>query len=82
MTTPSVNRIITFLETQKGHLPRIAREAGLGLEWLRKLVAGENYEPRARQGAKIPGFHYPKKEGTSHARSEQTVVGEESKNYS
>lgn len=47
MTTPSVSKIIAFLETQKGRLPSIAKEAGLGLEWLRKLVAGHIRDPGA-----------------------------------
>lgn len=56
MTTPSVNQIITFLETQKGHLPRIAREAGLGLEWLRKLVAGQIHDPGASKVEKLRAY--------------------------
>ncbi len=50
---PSVSQIIEFLETQKGHLPSIAKEAGLGLEWLRKLVAGHIHDPGASKIEKL-----------------------------
>ncbi len=45
MTTDSVRQIIDYLETQKGHLPTIAQDTGLGLEWLRKLVGGHIQDP-------------------------------------
>jgi adenylosuccinate lyase len=50
---PSVNQIIDFLATQKGRLPSIAKEAGLGLEWLRKLVAGQINDPGASKIEKL-----------------------------
>jgi len=45
MVTDTVRRIIDYLETQKGHLPTIAQDTGLGLEWLRKLVGGHIQDP-------------------------------------
>lgn len=61
MTILSVNQIIEFLETQKGRLPRIAKEAGLGLEWLRKLVAGHIHDPGASKIEKLREYinHQP-----------------------
>ena len=53
MAIPSVNQIIDFLATQKGRLPSIAKEAGLGLEWLRKLVAGQINDPGASKIEKL-----------------------------
>lgn len=53
MAIPSVSQIIDFLATQKGRLPRIAKEAGLGLEWLRKLVAGQINDPGASKIEKL-----------------------------
>ena len=45
MTTDTVREIIEFLESRKGHLPAIAQETGLGLEWLRKLAGGHIHDP-------------------------------------
>jgi len=45
VTRPSLLQIIAFLETQKGRLPKIAKETGLGLEWLRKLTGGYIRDP-------------------------------------
>ena len=45
MTSASVYQVIVYLEKQKGHLPAIAQETGLGLEWLRKLVGGHIEDP-------------------------------------
>lgn len=56
MAIPSVNEIIAFLVTQKGRLPSIAREAGLGLEWLRKLVAGQIQDPGASKIEKLRAY--------------------------
>jgi adenylosuccinate lyase len=53
---PSVNQIIGFLATQKGRLPSIANEAGLGLEWLRKLVAGHIQDPGASKIEKLRDY--------------------------
>lgn len=53
MTIPSVKQITDFLATQKGRLPSIANEAGLGLEWLRKLVAGHIQDPGASKIEKL-----------------------------
>ncbi len=43
--TRSTDEIIAYLKTQKGRLPLIAHETGLGLEWLRKLVGGHIADP-------------------------------------
>ena len=56
MAIPSVNQIIDFLATQKGRLPSIAKEAGLGLEWLRKLVAGQINDPGASKIEKLRAY--------------------------
>ena len=45
MVTDSVRQVIDYLATQKGRLPAIAQETGLGLEWLRKLVGGHIQDP-------------------------------------
>jgi adenylosuccinate lyase len=45
MASAAVSQIIAFLESQKGRLPTIAEETGLGLEWLRKLVGGHIQDP-------------------------------------
>ena len=45
MSHETVDRILAFLDAQKGRLPTVARETGLGLEWLRKLVAGHIHDP-------------------------------------
>ena len=45
MTTDTVRQIIDYLESQKGRLPTIAQETGLGLEWLRKLAGGHIQDP-------------------------------------
>jgi len=45
VTRPSLPQILAFLETQKGRLPKIATETGLGLEWLRKLAGGYIRDP-------------------------------------
>ena len=41
----TVNEILHFLDTQKGRLPAVAKETGLGLEWLRKLIGGHIHDP-------------------------------------
>ncbi len=56
MTIPSVKQITDFLATQKGRLPSIANEAGLGLEWLRKLVAGHIQDPGASKIEKLRDY--------------------------
>ncbi len=56
MASPSVNDLIAFLATRKGHLPSIARDAGLGLEWLRKFVAGQIQDPGASKVEKLRAY--------------------------
>jgi adenylosuccinate lyase len=56
VTIPSVKQITDFLATQKGRLPSIADEAGLGLEWLRKLVAGHIQDPGASKIEKLRNY--------------------------
>ncbi len=56
VTIPSVKQITDFLATQKGRLPSIANEAGLGLEWLRKLVAGHIQDPGASKIEKLRDY--------------------------
>ena len=41
---------------EKGRLPSIANEAGLGLEWLRKLVAGHIQDPGASKIEKLRDY--------------------------
>lgn len=45
MNSSSLSHIIAFLASQKGRLPKIAKETGLGLEWLRKLTGGYIRDP-------------------------------------
>ena len=65
MTTPSVNKIVEFLESQKGRLPRIAKDAELGLEWLRKLVAGHIRDPGASKIEKLWAYMNRQRGGPS-----------------
>lgn len=65
MTTPSVNKIVEFLEGQKGRLPRIAKDAELGLEWLRKLVAGHIRDPGASKIEKLWAYMNRQRGGPS-----------------
>lgn len=51
-----MEELIAFLATQKGRLPSIAREAGLGLEWLRKFVAGQIQDPGASKVEKLRAY--------------------------
>jgi adenylosuccinate lyase len=41
----TVTEILQFLDTQKGRLPAVAKDTGLGLEWLRKLIGGHIHDP-------------------------------------
>ncbi len=72
MTTPSVNKIVEFLESQKGRLPRIAKEAGLGLEWLRKLVAGHIRDPGASKIEKL--WAYINRQPGGHSERERSSL--------
>lgn len=70
MTIPSVKQITDFLATQKGRLPSIANEAGLGLEWLRKLVAGHIQDPGASKIEKLRDYMHRQtggEPGSAHA---------------
>jgi adenylosuccinate lyase len=75
VTIPSVNQIITFLTTQKGKLPSVAREAGLGLEWLRKLVAGQIHDPGASKIEKLRAYmHEHTSSGSESQRASLTAL--------
>ncbi len=41
----TVSEVLQFLDTQKGRLPAVAKDTGLGLEWLRKLIGGHIHDP-------------------------------------
>ncbi len=41
----TVDEILRFLDTQKGRLPAVAKETGVGLEWLRKFIGGHIQDP-------------------------------------
>ncbi len=48
--------IIAFLDRQKGRLPTVAKETGLGLEWLRKLAAGHIRDPGVHKIEKLRAY--------------------------
>jgi adenylosuccinate lyase len=54
--TETVEIIIGYLEAQKGRLPTVARETGLGLEWLRKLAAGHIQDPGISKIEKLENY--------------------------
>ena len=56
MSQVTVDRILAFLDAQKGRLPTVARETGLGLEWLRKLVAGHIQDPGVSKIEKLSNY--------------------------
>ena len=40
-----MDEILRFLDSQKGRLPAVAKETGVGLEWLRRLTGGHIRDP-------------------------------------
>jgi len=66
----TVDEILHFLDTQKGRLPAVAKETGLGLEWLRKLIGGHIHDPGY---SKIEKLHaYMKSQATAPAATPAT----------
>ena len=52
----TLDQIIAYLDAQKGRLPTVAKETGLGLEWLRKLVAGHIQDPGVSKIEKLRAY--------------------------
>ncbi len=52
----ALDEIIAFLDAQKGRLPTVAKDTGLGLEWLRKLVAGHIQDPGVIKVEKLRAY--------------------------
>lgn len=46
---PSVDVVITWLETEKGNWPKIAKEAEVGYQWLTALMQGDIIDPGVRK---------------------------------
>jgi adenylosuccinate lyase len=70
--TASLNDIIAFLDAQKGRLPTVAKETGLGIEWLRKLAAGHIPEPGLNKIEKLRAYMNLSKAG--HQPAEAAAV--------